>query len=111
MILKSITILLSVPEENVATGRHNAQVTRGEMKSALLDGDTTTYDQDRGFSRHPIDENHGNGIMVELGKPCIINTIHLLLWDKDVRYVERIPRPSGWLTSERVRPSMSHQIV
>ena len=69
----------------MATFRHKAQVIRGEMKSALLDEDTTTYDQDRGFSRHPIDDNQGGGIMVELGKPCIINTIHLLLWDKDVR--------------------------
>lgn len=65
--------------------RYNAQVIRGEMKTALLDGDSATYDLDRGFTRHPIDENNAQGIVIRLGQPCIINSIRLLLWDRDMR--------------------------
>jgi hypothetical protein len=70
----------------VALLRNGAQVIRGEMKAALLDGDSTNYDLDRGFTRHPIDENNVQGIVVRLGQPCIINSIRLLLWDRDMRY-------------------------
>lgn len=56
------------------------------MKAALLDGDIQNYDLDRGFTRHPIDDNNGQGIAVKLGHPYIINTIKLLLWDKDMRW-------------------------
>lgn len=77
--------LTSVTEENVATIRLGATVIRGEMKTALLDGDTQNYDLDRGFTRHPIDCNNGTGIVIQLGQPYIINTIKLLLWDKDMR--------------------------
>ncbi|GFR93773.1 BTB/POZ domain-containing protein 9 [Elysia marginata] len=74
-----------VMEENVATTRLSASVVRGEMKTALLDGDTHNYDLDRGFTRHPIDDNNGTGIVIKLGQPYIINSIKLLLWDKDMR--------------------------
>ncbi|KAL8613580.1 BTB/POZ domain-containing protein 9 [Nucella lapillus] len=74
-----------VPEENIGTTRHGAQVIRGEMKSALLDGDVQNYDLDRGFTRHPIDDNIGQGITIKLGQPYIINTARLLLWDRDMR--------------------------
>jgi len=57
------------------------------MKSSLLDGDSQNYDLDRGFTRHPIDDNNGQGIIVKLGHPYIINTIRLLLWDRDMRYI------------------------
>ena len=77
---------ITVPEENIATVRYGAQVIRGEMKAALLDGDTTNYDLDRGFTRHLIDDNNGQGIVIRLEQPYIINTIKLLLWDKDTRY-------------------------
>ncbi|XP_019900461.1 BTB/POZ domain-containing protein 9 isoform X2 [Esox lucius] len=83
-----------IPEENIATMKHGAQVVKGELKSALLDGDTQNYDLDHGFSRHPIEEDgHGRaGIQVKLGQPSIINHIRLLLWDRDSRsysyYVE-----------------------
>ena len=76
-----------VVDENVASLRRGAQVIRGEMKAALLDGDSTTYDLDRGFTRHPIDENNVQGIVVRLGQPCIINSIRMLLWDRDMRYI------------------------
>jgi len=74
-----------VAEENVASARYNAQVVRGEMKSALLNGDTENYDLDHGFSRHPIDENYGQGIVVRLDMPAIVNSVTLLLWDRDMR--------------------------
>ena len=80
-----LVCVVAGPEENVATLRHSATVIRGEMKASLLDGDSQNYDLDRGFTRHPIDDNHGQGIVIKLGKPCIINTVHMLLWDRDMR--------------------------
>jgi len=74
-----------MPNENVAVPRHGAQVLVGEVKSALLDGDSKNYDMERGFSRHPIDETGDKGIVVKLGMPCIINRINMLLWDRDQR--------------------------
>ncbi len=82
----SLHLTSLAPEENVATLRHGAQVIRGEMKTSLLDGDTQNYDLDRGFTRHPIDDNHGQGICIKLSTPCIINSIRMLLWDRDMRY-------------------------
>ncbi|CAH1791881.1 unnamed protein product [Owenia fusiformis] len=90
-----------LPEENVATLRHGATVLRGEMKAALLDGDTTNYDLDRGFSRHPIDENNGQGILIKLNTPSIINCIKVLLWDRDMRsysyYLEVSMDEKDWI--------------
>lgn len=75
------------PNENIANNRYNAIVIKGEFKSALLDGDVSNYDFDRGFTYHPIDENssQNNAIIVKLGNPSIFNQIKLLLWDKDCR--------------------------
>jgi BTB/POZ domain-containing protein 9 len=75
------------PNENIATNRYNAIVIKGEFKSALLDGDISNYDFDRGFTYHPIDEINAqnNSIIVKLGNPSIFNQIKLLLWDKDCR--------------------------
>lgn len=82
-----ISLLLSpsVPEENIATMKYGAQVVKGELKSALLDGDTQNYDLDHGFSRHPIEDDGRAGIQVKLGQSSIINHIRLLLWDRDSR--------------------------
>lgn len=74
-----------MPEENVASPKHGAQVLHGELRSALLDGDVHTYDMERGFTRHPIDDNSGQGILVMLGRQCIINHMRMLLWDRDMR--------------------------
>ncbi|GIZ01715.1 hypothetical protein CEXT_34661 [Caerostris extrusa] len=75
-----------MPEENVASPKHGAQVLHGELRSALLDGDVHTYDMERGgFTRHSIDDNNGQGILVMLGKQCIINHMKILLWDRDMR--------------------------
>ncbi|XP_050956384.1 BTB/POZ domain-containing protein 9 [Labeo rohita] len=74
-----------IPEENIATMKYGAQVVKGELKSALLDGDTQNYDLDHGFSRHPIEEDGRAGIQVKLGQAYIINHIRILLWDRDSR--------------------------
>nr|XP_006004592.1 PREDICTED: BTB/POZ domain-containing protein 9 [Latimeria chalumnae] len=74
-----------IPEENIATMKYGAQVVKGELKSALLDGDTQNYDLDHGFSRHPIDDDCRSGLQVKLGQPSIINHIRILLWDRDSR--------------------------
>ena len=60
------------------------------MKAALLDGDTINYDLDRGFTRHLIDDNNGQGIVIKLAQPYIINTIRMLLWDRDQRYTVKL---------------------
>lgn len=90
-----------MPEENVAVPRHGATVLVGEVKSALLDGDSKNYDMERGFSRHPIDESGDKGIVVKLGMPCIINHIKMLLWDRDQRaysyYIEVSMDQKDWV--------------
>ncbi|CAN7995107.1 unnamed protein product, partial [Ixodes pacificus] len=73
---------------NVASVSHGAQVLAGEMRSALLDGDSQGYDMERGFTRHPIEDGGSGrrtGILVKLGSPCILNHLALLLWDRDNR--------------------------
>ena len=75
-----------VVDSNVATPKLGASVLLGEVKQALLDGDTKNYDMERGFSRHPIDDSSKDrGIVVKLGMQCIINHMRMLLWDKDQR--------------------------
>ncbi|XP_010773074.1 BTB/POZ domain-containing protein 9 [Notothenia coriiceps] len=74
-----------IPEENIATMKYGAQVVKGELKSALLDGDTQNYDLDHGFSRHPIEDDCRAGIQVKLGQSSIVNHMRLLLWDRDSR--------------------------
>ena len=51
----------------MATPGQGAQVIEGEMKQALLNGDTANYDMERGFTRHPI-EDRTDGIVIQLGK-------------------------------------------
>jgi len=57
---------------------------QGEMRSALLESDSSGHDHERGCTRHNINENDG-GIMIKLGHPSIINYIKMQLWDKDLR--------------------------
>lgn len=76
-----------MPDVNVARTRLGAQVLQGEMRTALLDGDTTNYDMERGFTRHPIEDGNA-GIVVRLGQPSIINHIRMLLWDRDTRFFQ-----------------------
>lgn len=73
------------PMENVATAKFISRTTQGECRNALLDGDFTTYDMEKGYTRHCITENNDSGITVELGTICLINHIKMLLWDRDGR--------------------------
>jgi BTB/POZ domain-containing protein 9 len=75
-----------VPDENVAHPKHGTQVLQGEMRSALLDGDSHNYDMERGYTRHAINESGDHGILIKLGTQAIINHIKMLLWDRDLRY-------------------------
>ncbi|CAG0920228.1 unnamed protein product [Notodromas monacha] len=116
---------LLVLDENLLTNRHGAEVTVGELPQYLLDGDTDTFDTERGFTRHAIEDNRsrnlrgesyqrlwstGNicsqqpqssgGIVVRLGKPSILNHIRMLLWDRDSRsysyYIEGSVDENSW---------------
>uniref|UniRef100_A0A1B0CUV0 BTB domain-containing protein n=2 Tax=Lutzomyia longipalpis TaxID=7200 RepID=A0A1B0CUV0_LUTLO len=73
------------PEENVAALKYDSRTIKGELPSSLLDGDTDSYDMERGYTRHTINEANDQGIIVELGRIFLINHIKILLWDKDVR--------------------------
>ncbi|XP_050073004.1 BTB/POZ domain-containing protein 9 [Anopheles maculipalpis] len=89
------------PEENVATQQFNSCTIHGELRSALLDGDTVSYDMEKGYTRHSIGEKgDGGGIIVELGKLFIINHIKVLLWDRDTRsysyYIEVSVNQRTW---------------
>ncbi len=90
-----------IPEQNVASPRFNSQVISGENKSALLDGNSSDYDMEKGFTRHHIDESNGQGIVIKLGMQCIINHIRMLLWDKDMRaysyYIEISMDLKDWI--------------
>ncbi|PIK52134.1 putative BTB/POZ domain-containing protein 9 [Apostichopus japonicus] len=91
-----------IPDENVGTVKYKAKVMKGEMRTALLDGDSINYDLDRGFTRHSIeDDAEPEGIVIELGKPSILNTIRLLLWDRDNRsysyYIEASVDEKDWV--------------
>ncbi|XP_058120656.1 BTB/POZ domain-containing protein 9 [Anopheles ziemanni] len=90
------------PEENVATAKFNSHTIIGEMRSALLDGDTVSYDLEKGYTRHSIGENgEAHGIVVELGTVFIINHIKMLLWDRDNRsynyYIEVSVNQRNWV--------------
>jgi len=85
--MNRLNFVSTVPDENLAALKYGAQVTGGELKAALLDGDTQNYDLDHGFSRHPIDEDCRSGIEVKLGHASILNHIRMLLWDRDSRWV------------------------
>ncbi|XP_059839053.1 BTB/POZ domain-containing protein 9 isoform X1 [Hypanus sabinus] len=90
-----------IPDENIASMKHGAQVIGGELKAALLDGDTQNYDLDHGFSRHPIDEDCRSAIEVKLGQASILNQIRMLLWDRDSRsysyYIEVSMDELDWI--------------
>lgn len=91
-----------IPDENVASPKFGAEVLHGDMCPALLDGNSQNYDLERGFTRHLIDDNNGQGILVKLGTPCIINHMKMLLWDKDVRsysyFIEVSMDQKDWVT-------------
>lgn len=90
-----------MPDENVAHPKHGTQVLQGEMRSALLDGDSHNYDMERGYTRHAINESGDHGILIKLGTQAIINHIKMLLWDRDLRsysyYIEVSMDQKDWV--------------
>lgn len=88
-------------DENVASPRMGAKVVAGELLEALLDGDHTNYDMERGYTRHAINGLGDQGIIVKLGTPSIINHIKMLLWDRDLRsysyYIELSIEQKDWV--------------
>ncbi|XP_017116120.1 BTB/POZ domain-containing protein 9 [Drosophila elegans] len=83
------------PEENVATAKFLSRCIQGECRTALLDGDVTTYDMEHGYTRHCITDSNDAGIVVELGTLCMINHIRMLLWDSDSRAYSYFVEVSG----------------
>ncbi|VDK71576.1 unnamed protein product [Litomosoides sigmodontis] len=80
-----------LPNVNVVSSVFNATVLTGEGSTTLLSGETNRYDMERGFTTHAIGDKNP-GIVIQLGRPFIINHIRLRLWDRDQRsynyYVE-----------------------
>ncbi|KAL2737804.1 BTB/POZ domain-containing protein 9 [Vespula squamosa] len=91
-----------IPTRNVATMKFGATVTEGvsRIRNALLNGDTSDYDWDSGYTCHQL----GSGsILIQLGQPYIIDSMRLLLWDCDKRsYSYYIEVSSNYLTWDLV---------
>lgn len=54
------------PDENVATSKFASRTIQGECRASLLDGDVTSYDMEKGYTRHCISDNNDSCITVEL---------------------------------------------
>ncbi|KHJ87003.1 f5/8 type C domain protein, partial [Oesophagostomum dentatum] len=79
------------PNTNIATAQLGAVVISGEAANVLLsEAGGIPQDGDRSLTRHSIGDEEG--IIVQLGRPYIINKIILQLWDRETRmysyYVE-----------------------
>lgn len=79
------------PNTNIATAQLGAVVISGESPNVLLsEAGGIPPDGDRSLTRHAIGDEEG--IVVQLGRPYIINKIVLQLWDRETRmysyYVE-----------------------
>ncbi|XP_045460142.1 BTB/POZ domain-containing protein 9 isoform X1 [Harmonia axyridis] len=87
--------------ENVLSQYSDSKVIEGELREYLLDGDVTSYDMERGYTRHAIVGPGDSGIIVKLGTPSIINHIKMLLWDRDLRsysyYIEVSMEQKDWV--------------
>lgn len=85
VVTDGFCLSLAVPKENVATIKKSASVIEGvsRVRNALLNGETTKYDWDSGYTCHQL----GSGaVVVQLGQPYIIDSMRLLLWDCDERW-------------------------
>lgn len=98
---------LIVPKHNVATMELSATVIEGvsRLRNVLLNGDTTHYDWDRGYTCHQL----GSGsILVQLGQPYMLSSMRLLLWDCDDRsysyYIETSINGNDWeIVADKMR--------
>ena len=70
----------------MANPHRDASTIEGQVKDALLNGDTENYTGENGYTTHTITRDRSKGITVQLNHPYIINCISMLLWDKDNRY-------------------------
>merc|ERR550534_2138719 len=113
---EKIELGLIVPRTNVATLERSALVIEGVCRSrnALLNGDTSNYDWDNGYTCHQL----GSGaIMVQLGQPYALNSMRMLLWDCDDRsynyYIEVSVNQRDWeVVCDRTRePARSWQMI
>lgn len=89
------------PDKNVAMPKDGAVVLQGEMKAAILDGDTFNYNMETGYTKHIISDTGCNsGIVIKLGTQSIVNNIKMLLWDRDLRsysyYIETSVNQTAW---------------
>lgn len=74
LLLLTKSLVFAVPKENVATIKKSARVIEGvsRVRDALLNGETTKYDWDSGYTCHQL----GSGaILVQLGQPYIIDSL------------------------------------
>ncbi|XP_023340918.1 BTB/POZ domain-containing protein 9 [Eurytemora carolleeae] len=114
--IQNLDLGLIIPQSNVATLDHSALVTEGVCRSrnALLNGDTSNYDWDSGYTCHQL----GSGaIVVQLGQPYALDSMRLLLWDCDDRsysyYIEVSTNQREWeVVCDRTREACrSWQLV
>lgn len=90
---------LIAPKLNVACVEKSAVVIEGvsRNKNSLLNGNTTDYDWDCGYTCHQL--GSGN-ILVQLGQPYLISSFRILLWDCDERtysfYIETSVNQVDW---------------
>ena len=70
----------------MATPQRDACTVEGQVKEALLNGDTENYNGENGYTTHTITRDRSKSIVVQLGRPYIVNCITMLLWDKDNRW-------------------------
>uniref|UniRef100_A0A7E4ZWN8 BTB domain-containing protein n=1 Tax=Panagrellus redivivus TaxID=6233 RepID=A0A7E4ZWN8_PANRE len=75
---------LLVPTDNVALAKKDAMILEGISKgaNALIDGTFAGYDSSGGYTF----DNTGTGIIVQLPQPYILDSMKLLLYDKDNRF-------------------------
>jgi len=71
-------------DENFASSIYNVRTLHGDVK--LLNGNSTSYDENSGFTRHLITGgNNDVGIVIDLRNIRTINHLKMLLWDHDDR--------------------------
>uniref|UniRef100_A0A0N4Z9X0 BTB domain-containing protein n=1 Tax=Parastrongyloides trichosuri TaxID=131310 RepID=A0A0N4Z9X0_PARTI len=76
---------LIIPERSIATTTESALVIEGvsRTRNALLNGNYEDYDWDNGYTCHQL----GSGsITIQFPQPYLVDSMRLLLWDRDDRY-------------------------
>lgn len=71
------------PTYNVASENLKARVITGDRPQELLNGNTTNYNHNTGFTSHFISSI--NSIVIQLNQPYQIDSLRLLLWNLEPR--------------------------